>query len=432
MSEAFASRPVRIVQPMPPAPPQRFAGAVWIAALDERELATGEVTLDGVAPYPTARLLVRRGRVPRGFVEVPVIDGAVDVGAAARKAELLPPARVPSRVVNPAISVVLCTYDRPVLLADALRSLLSVSYPEFEVVVVDNHPQSGLTAPVVRAIADDRMRLVSEAQRGLARARNTGTQAAQYSYVAFTDDDVVVDENWLHGIADGFLAGPDVACVTGIVPSGEIDSPAQAYFDRRVSWATRCEPDVYSLSDRRRLEPLFPFQVGRFGTGANFAVRKQTLLELGGFDEALGVGGECGGGEDIDLFVRVILAGHQLAYEPAALVWHKHRRELEHLVKQISDYGVGLGAWMTKLASHPPTLRMMLARLLPGLLHLRRITKPVMPDASHPAEHNLLSRVERRAVLSGPAALIRARRAGARSRPLSPPSPAPRSMEDVR
>jgi len=396
-----------------------YPDATWVAAIDETELA-GPITLSGLSGYRAARLLVRSGRVPRGFVELAVHDGRVDPAALARAVAGLPPGRAPSAGPCPPISVVLCTYDRPALLATALQSLVELDYPEFEIVVVDNHPQSGLTPPVIAALGDVRVRLVTEPRRGLARARNRGVLAARHGLVAFTDDDVLLDRWWLRGVADGFAAGADVACVTGIVASGEIGSPAQAYFDRRVSWATRCQPDLFSLRRERPDEPLFPFQVGRFGTGANFAVRVDALFALGGFDERLGVGSAAGGGEDIDLFVRILLAGHELAYAPTALVWHRHRRDVASLSRQITDYGTGLGAWMTKLALDRQTLRMMCRRLWPGLVHYRRITADRSPGAAGPIDLHRLGRIERRAVLRGPVALLRAHRAGGRPRPLDP------------
>ena len=424
MSELAVSPVTVLGAAMPSSGAVEWAGAMWIGAVDDVELAAGRQVLPVITGYRTARLLVRSGRHPRGFVTVGIVDGRIDVAALVAAIDDLPPAAAGRAGPRPAISVVLCTYDRALQLSTALRSLLDLDYPSFEIVVVDNHPQSGLTAAVVAGFGDARLRLVDEPRAGLARARNTGVLAARHATVAFTDDDVVIDPQWLHGIADGFAAGPDVACVCGIVPSGEIRSPSQAYFDRRVSWARNCTAELFSLARPRPDEPLFPFQVGRYGTGANFAVRRSRLIALGGFDEGLGVGSRCGGGEDIDLFTRVLLSGHELAYEPAALVWHRHRSDLASLTEQVANYGTGLGAWLGKLALRPRTLAMMLRRAAPGVLHLSRVTRLSTPVVGLPPEHDDLWRIERRAVLLGPFALLRARLAGDRARPLAcVPSP---------
>src|SRR6202008_2608445 len=70
------------------------------------------------------------------------------------------------------------------------------------------------------------------------------------------------------------------------------------------------------------LPDLFPFRVGVYGSGANLAIRADRYWALGGFDEALGTGTAARGGEDLDLFLRLILAGQPLVYEPAAYLRH--------------------------------------------------------------------------------------------------------------
>ncbi len=410
---------VGVHQAMVPSGSPEYADAVWIGVIDDVEFTAGRQYLVGVEGYRSVRLLVRSGRHPRGFIEMPARSGQYDLPKALAAIAALPAAQVQPPAPRPPISIVLCTFDRPDMLTDALHTLLRLDYPDFEVVVVDNHPASGLTGPVVRSVADSRIRFVEEGHAGLSRARNRGAMTARHRLVAFTDDDVAVDSYWLQGIADGFAAGSDVACVSGMVPTGVILSPAQGYFDRRVSWAKNTSREVFSLATPRPTEPLFPFQVARYGTGANFAVDRNILVEIGGFDEGLGVGSKCGGGEDIDLFVRVLLAGHQLAYEPSALVWHRHRIDFESLRRQIIDYGTGLGAWLTKSALHPRTLLMMMRRAVAGVRHLGRVTQIDEPVPGLPPEQLALWKVERRAVLLGPVALARSRFAGARKRPLA-------------
>lgn len=419
VSEVVAPAAV-IEQAMPPSDVEPWEGAVWIGVVDGHEFLRGAQSLPPLIGYRRVRLLVRTGRYARGFVDQAVDEhGGYDHQAMVDAITALPDAHPRPADRLPAVSIVLCTYDRPTLLQEALRTLIDLDYPDFEIVVVDNNPSSGLTPPVVDLHRDPRIRLVNAPTAGLARARNRGALAARNPVVAFTDDDVVVDPQWLQGIADGFAAGTDVCCVCGIVPTGEIRSAAQAYFDERVSWARSCAPDVFALSQSRPDEPMFPFQVSRFGTGANFAMSRSTILELGGFDEGLGIGSKAGGGEDIDMFVRVLLAGHELAYEPAALVWHKHRTDLASLRKQITDYGTGLGAWLTKLLLHPRTLAMIVKRIGAGISHLRQVTQLDSPIAGWSPELASLWRVERRGVFMGPLALARSRLSGARGQPLS-------------
>src|SRR6185437_8580535 len=71
-------------------------------------------------------------------------------------------------------------------------------------------------------------------------------------------------------------------------------------------------------------------------------------LTLGEFDPLLGAGSPTRGGEDLDMFLRVILAGERLSYVPSALVWHRHRADVAALGEQIYSYGYGLGAYLAK------------------------------------------------------------------------------------
>ena len=206
----------------------------------------------------------------------------------------------------------------------------------------------------------------------------------------------------------------------GIVPSGELRSYSQAYFDGRVTWARSCTPKIYRLAEPPPGHVLFPFKVGEYGTGANFALRRSALLQVGGFDEALGVGSPTRGGEDVDMFVRVLLDGHALMYQPQALVWHRHRADLDALHEQIIGYGVGLGAWIAKLMTSRRTAPMVLRRSVRALRHVRTMTKvDVDPgsETSAPTSRSL-ALAELRAALRGPLAYARARRSGARPTPL--------------
>jgi glycosyltransferase involved in cell wall biosynthesis len=298
--------------------------------------------------------------------------------------------------------------------------VLALDYPDFEVVVVDNASKTDETARLVASLGDVRARFVREDRPGLARARNSGVLAARQEIIAFTDDDVVVDKWWLRGIADGFGMGSRVACVCGIVPSGEVQSLSQRYFDARVTWARNLHATVYTMKQPPPGNRLFPFGVGLYGTGANFAVTRSVLISLGGFDEGLGVGSPARGGEDIDMFVRVLLAGHDLAYEPAALVWHRHRRDVAALRSQVHDYGVGLGAWISKLALNPQTLRMIASRSRSALMHGYSVARVHLPD-SDPQMSRMtaqLARTERAGMLAGPAAYARSRLHGRPAQPL--------------
>lgn len=76
--------------------------------------------------------------------------------------------------------------------------------------------------------------------------------------------------------------------------------------------------------------------------------RREILLKLGGFDEALDTGKPLPGGGDLDIFYRVVRAGYPMVYEPQYLVFHQHRRDLKGLRRQYWTWGLGFMAFVVK------------------------------------------------------------------------------------
>jgi len=88
------------------------------------------------------------------------------------------------------------------------------------------------------------------------------------------------------------------------------------------------------------------------------AFRRDVLRELGGFDEALDTGPSLPGGGDLDIFYRVIRAGHTLAYEPSFMVFHEHRASESALRRQYYTWGLGFMAFVQKnYRNHPDQRR---------------------------------------------------------------------------
>jgi len=264
--------------------------------------------------------------------------------------------------------VIVCTRDRGPELAQCLDNLARLTYGNLEILIVDNAPTTPVNREVVEAMiaTDARFRYVLEPSPGLSKARNRGLAEARGEYLAYTDDDVAVDPDWVTALMAGFARRADVGCVTGLVCTATLQTPAEHYFDQRVSWADSCEPRLFDLRSHAD-DPLYPYAAGLFGTGASMAFSTALLRELGGWDEALGAGTRAKGGEDLDMFVRVLLGGRAIAYEPASIVWHHHRSDLDGLRRQIFGYGTGLSAFLTKHLMDGDTRPDLLRRIPQGI-----------------------------------------------------------------
>ena len=335
---------------------------------------------------------------------LPVVDG-LTAGGLAVAAEL-----EDGTTSRPFVSVVVCTRNRPESVLVTLRSLLAMHYRPFEIVVIDNAPSSDATKDALLAAyaEDPRVRYVREPRPGLSCARNRGLAEASGDIVAFTDDDVTVDPWWLNGIVRGFHAVPDVACVTGMAATAQLENAEQLYFHLREAWGAVCERRVFDLSENRDASPLYPYSPGIFGAGANFAVSRTVMKEVGGFDEALGAGTVSGGGEDLEIFMRIILSGNRIVYEPAAIVSHYHRTDLAELTRQMRAYGTGNTAALAAIMLRVPRARRDVPlRIVHGVLRIFTLNERVKDNPTLP--RGLMAK-EVRGLLAGPWLYFKGRR----------------------
>jgi glycosyltransferase involved in cell wall biosynthesis len=282
----------------------------------------------------------------------------------------------------------------------------------FEIIVVDNASTDDATRDRFLELvgADHRFRYVAEPSPGLSLARNRGLAEASHPLVAFTDDDALVDPGWLTKLAFGFTRDPKAACVTGLVPAAELESPAQHYFDQRSGWSSTVDERFFDLGDHRDPSPVYPL-AGILGTGANFAVDRSLVIKLGGFDPILGAGGPIGGGEDRDIFHRILFAGRSIVYEPSAIVWHLPRTTNRELTSQLFTWGTGLAANLVKQMANSPGRREVYRRLPKGALHMIRLWRlGGPPDGVALPRRSVFVMAEALGLVVGPFAYWRARR----------------------
>ncbi|MFC5950855.1 glycosyltransferase family 2 protein, partial [Pseudonocardia lutea] len=327
-------------------------GPTWVGETDVDDVAGLHVE----ARYTAARLLVTAGGDAVGQVTVPLRAGVADAVTVAEavRAQLgaLPqPRRVPTSVEP--VSVVIATRGRPESLGRAVRAVLAGDHPAVTVLVVDNDPTDDATERVVAGLGDPRVRYLREARRGTSAGRNRGLAEADTRLVLFTDDDTEVDTAWARRMAGAFAADPRVVCVSGPVLAARLDTEQERLADATLGWAKGFRPRTFSLAAPPADSAIFPFAPGLLGIGANLAVQADVAREVGGFDEAFGPGSPTRSGEDCEFLVRLVLAGHVLAYEPAAWVRHHHRSDLAGLQEQVEGYAVGLAGFLTKVALSP-------------------------------------------------------------------------------
>lgn len=217
------------------------------------------------------------------------------------------------------ISVVLCTRNRAEQLRCTLESATRMRIPDglaWELVLVDN----GSTDHTSDVVADFEGRLpvrrVVELTPGLSNARNCGVAAARGDYICWTDDDVVIDANWLVAYAEAFARHPEATVFGGVIEPVFEREPPQWWFRNR-SWLG----NIYAARDFGAEEIELTAASQRLPFGANFAVRQQEQLEAL-YDPELGVGPMHKRLGEETAVVLVLLEGRKGYWVPGARVKH--------------------------------------------------------------------------------------------------------------
>ncbi len=217
----------------------------------------------------------------------------------------------------PILTVAICTRNRAASLERTLQRLVDVPHPPtsaWEVIVVDNGSTDGTQGVLQRFGPLLPIRTLVETQPGISVARNRAIRHAIGRWIAWTDDDVLVGDEWLTTYHRELTSStpPDIA-------GGPIVPQFEAEPDAYVSEVVRQFPQVFALLE---LGPLpGPFPPGRVPYGANMVIRRD-LLGVG-FDPDFGLGGGVPvSGEDTVLLEHLVAEGASTRWLPSASVVH--------------------------------------------------------------------------------------------------------------
>jgi glycosyltransferase involved in cell wall biosynthesis len=217
--------------------------------------------------------------------------------------------------MQPEISVVISTYNREKSLAGTIESILAQEdAPAFELIVVDNRSTDGTREAIqaYEARAGRIVRYVFEGRQGVSYGRNAGIAAARASLIAFTDDDVVVADNWLAAMKNAFAERPECGCVGGKVLALWPEPPP--------AWLTERHWGPLALLDYGTAQALDANNRKCLIT-ANMGIRREVLEQIGVFrpDFQKTAGSTCSV-EDRELQERYWKAGGRCWFDPGVVV----------------------------------------------------------------------------------------------------------------
>jgi glycosyltransferase involved in cell wall biosynthesis len=234
------------------------------------------------------------------------------------------------------LSVVVCSRQRPQSLKRCIDSLLNGTDKDFELIIVDNTSGDQSVLDILKE--HPWIKYVQEERKGLGIARNTGLRASTRDIIAFTDDDVEVDKDWIFHLKTSF-ENPLTMAVTGLVIPSELQTHSQYIFERYWGFNRGYVPRTFDhrffLNNLDRGVPVWDI-----GAGANMAFRRDVFELAGGFDERLEAGAAgCSG--DTEFWYRILAEGWNCQYFPHILVYHEHRKTKNALRSQLYHYARG-------------------------------------------------------------------------------------------
>ncbi len=234
------------------------------------------------------------------------------------------------------LSVIICSRNRAPSLGRTLSSVAKMAGLEdlaLEVIVVDNGSEDN-TREVVEwytRLCWFPVRYIREEKVGLSFARNRGLVEARGRLLAFTDDDVIVDENWVRNIVIAFEKY-EAACIGGkILPIWEKPKP---------KWLSEDLHGMLALLDYGD-KPYYLQKAAIWG--ANFAIKASVCRSYGPFNTKLGrVPDKLYSKEETELFGKLLCAKEKIMYVPDIIVHHCvsiERMKKKYFRKWVYDQG---------------------------------------------------------------------------------------------
>ena len=231
-------------------------------------------------------------------------------------------ARPETKALDPALfTIAICTRNGGHRLQENLPHFENLDDPNFEIVIIDDGSSDDTQSLVQEFIVGSALscRLLTQEPSGLSLARNHAAREGKGEFIAYIDDDARPHRRWLEALRQAFAQNPRAVAAGG-------PNLAPIPTSRQNAVVTACSGNASHI--------LFDDITAEHLPGCNFALRREPLLEMGGFDKTFHAAGD-----DVDVCWRLLDAGHELAFHPAACVFHDRRPTVRGFLRQQKGYG---------------------------------------------------------------------------------------------
>ena len=218
----------------------------------------------------------------------------------------------------PMISLVVPAYNEGRVIQAAIRSLLLLDYPNFEILVIDDGSTDDTYEKAIAVAREQQsisVRVITKRNGGKAEALNTGMTAARGEFILNMDGDSKLSSNTLRACIRHF-ENPKIGAVAGnvkVINRENIWTKIQALeYVEGLAMARKAQSFMRAVN-------IIPGPLGMF--------RKSVLQQVGGYDHDTFA-------EDCDLTLKLLMRGWHIAYEPTAIAWVETPSGLLDLLKQ--------------------------------------------------------------------------------------------------
>jgi len=218
----------------------------------------------------------------------------------------------------PEVTVAVCVLNGEQTIRACLDSLMKLDYPreKLSILIVDN----GSADKTREIVAEYAVELIFEETKGRGFARNRAWKFCKTPFIAFTDADCTVSEDWLKTVMPAFDEQGCAIAGSDIVTPGE--EPLARFFELRQIVSNK------EFSGNYKFSPAFL-------ATANAVFLIDAIKAVDGFRTTYVVA------EDADICWRIVKKGYRLIYIEGGIVYHNHRMTKTAMFRQSRDYGYG-------------------------------------------------------------------------------------------
>ena len=221
---------------------------------------------------------------------------------------------------HPLVSVVIPHYAGTEILSECLTSLNNCSYPNLEIIVVDNASPDD-SVYFIKSNFQNVILIQSEYNRGFAGGCNFGAQHAKGKYLLILNNDTIHDPDWIDPLVKMMESNPKISAVQPKI----LNYDNRDYFDYAGACGGFMDKYCFPFA-RGRIFSTVEKDEGQYdesiqifwASGTAFLTRKNVFDKVGGFDEIL-----FAHMEEIDYHWKSQMLGNEIWVEPASVIYHK-------------------------------------------------------------------------------------------------------------